>query len=324
MAGDEAVVRDCNILYAGVGIYTANDFLRVRDTNIYTDTGVLLDGVYGTTISGCAFSVNADAVVTNGICDTLQIVGNNIIGGNSGITLGSNAARVAIVGNWINDPSVCVHAEDANDIVVSGNVFEAAVGVYLSDCDEVAITGNQMQVSSWGVQTEVDSTEHSWLTVSGNTIRGGGVSITSYFEFNINGNTIVNAGQGVELIACFEGSVRSNDIHYPSQHGIDVDADCEKIDVVGNLVVEPGDTQANTYDGIITSADIGLILGNHIIPGASTSTRYGINIAAGSNNAVYANMLGDSSVYGTADSVDSGTSTQTSPAAGAIGGQFAY
>jgi hypothetical protein len=181
-----------------------------------------------------------------------------------------------------------------------------------------------MQVSSWGVQTEVDSTEHSWLTVSGNTIRGGGVSITSYFEFNINGNTIVNAGQGVELIACFEGSVRSNDIHYPSQHGIDVDADCEKIDVVGNLVVEPGDTQANTYDGIITSADIGLILGNHIIPGASTSTRYGINIAAGSNNAVYANMLGDSSVYGTADSVDSGTSTQTSPAAGAIGGQFAF
>ena len=45
---------------------------------------------------------------------------------------------------------------------------------------------------------------------------------------------------------------------------------------------------------------------------------------AGSNNAVYANYLGDSSDYGTADSIDSGTATQTTPAAGAIGGQFAY
>jgi hypothetical protein len=45
---------------------------------------------------------------------------------------------------------------------------------------------------------------------------------------------------------------------------------------------------------------------------------------SGNNNAVYANYLGDSSLYTTADSIDSGTATQTTPAAGAIGGQFAF
>jgi hypothetical protein len=82
---------------------------------------------------------------------------------------------------------------------------------------------------------------------------------------------------------------------------------------------------SNAYDFLqVEDSDSNQVVGGHYTPDPVDPPRYGLNIMSGNNNAVYANYLGDSSLYTTADSIDSGTATQTTPAAGAIGGQFAF
>lgn len=100
-------------------------------------------------------------------------------------------------------------------------------------------------------------------------------------------------------------------------HGVHFEG--ESCSLKGSTIIEAGATVANTYDAIHIDGDANVAQGNTVIPHANT--RYGLNVAAGNNNAVPFNMLGDSSVYATGDFNDAGTGTIITPDAN---GQFTY
>lgn len=172
------------------------------------------------------------------------------------------------------------------------------------------------------------------LTVSNNRCTYGAFWIVNCPGVIVVGNGIKWAfgSDGAADVAAFHfdgcagGVVGKNHAEDFYLGGFYFDA-CTDMIVVGNRASNADDLTDNTYDGYQifgASGRVSLISNESYPTPGGTSMRYGINIAAGNDDVVYANMLGDSSEYGTADSVDAGTNTQLAPAAGAIGGQFAY
>jgi hypothetical protein len=139
-------------------------------------------------------------------------------------------------------------------------------------------------------------------------------------ESTIDHNILSSGGI---LIGGAYNQVKAN-LVFANGHGINVSGavDCQ---VCANIVDASSLPASNTFDGLLIDGDRNVVALNTVIPaGAGNTTRYGLNVNSGNDNAVFANYLGDSSDYGTADSVDNATATQTTPAAGAIGGQWAF
>lgn len=277
---------DTAITVAASGFSMSHCYMQQVDVAIDGSGG---NGIGFGTITG---NVIVGGILLEGATDRLTIAGNTLV--DSGMFL-TNAEMVTIAGNtWYGS-----HVSGANDMLVvttSGGITIDGNNLYcvgynapeFDTCVAVTVTDNQIINCNMGLAF----TATDYAQVVGNVIGANPGS----FGFN-------------------SGSL--------GEHGIVLTGDHALIE--GNLIVEPGEDVTNTYDGIQIDGDQNVVIGNKITPRtAGNTTRYGINIVGGNDNAVYANFLGDSSLYGTADSVDGGTGTQTTPAAGAIGGQFAF
>lgn len=217
---------------------------------------------------------------------------------------------------------------DGTDWAIVGNKIAASI---LADNPErFIIAGN-----TWGDDSSVFNTALIEIATSGihgviadnicGSVGFDFVHLTGVTATQITGNMAALADNGFVFNNCDRLTITNNLIEFPGEHGFWLNNTNNSV-VTGNHAYWPGSNTNNTYDGFVIDGDDNSVVGNHVTPAASSPlTRYGLNVVAGgSNNAVYANYLGDSSDYGTADSVDAGTATQTTPAAGAIGGQFAY
>jgi hypothetical protein len=219
-------------------------------------------------------------------------------------------ANVSIRGNHfesVGDNLPAVDIENGEGFVITGNRFFSGGGLRYAGSLAV-IEGNFFDSIIGGPDIYIDGA--AFVAVADNTHQTGGIDVQS-------ARILVEDG----VVVTVEGNVLDGF----ADTGIHLDGASADCVVTGNIVRQGGDDTDNTYDGITVEGDRHLIHGNMVQAAAAGNTfRYGINIASGNNNAVYANYLGDSSDYGTADSVDGGTATQVTPAAGAIGGQFAF
>ena len=189
----------------------------------------------------------------------------------------------------------------------------------------VALTGNQYNVSNnlfYGdgsqIGLQLDSVSDS--VIAGNRFYSctqgvSAVGANSAFRVSITGNDFESPETGVLLDGAATVSIVGNIITDALQHGISLD-DTDDCVVNANLIVEPGQNTANTYDGILLlgDSDRNMVHGNKVIPGSSTSTRYGVNISVSTcdTNVVADNMLIPSGTFGTGSFNDAGTGTVTS------------
>jgi parallel beta-helix repeat protein len=280
--------------------------LQVRGTSgSDTVTGIVL-GNQGV-VRGCYFGNIGTAMrgTNNG-----QFIGNQIVGS---------------VGTFIDASA------GFQDFLIAGNMNAGVIDLGASF--GVGITGNRLTTS-----IIADGASH--LTIDGNVGDAIGVENTALFELtdvthavisnnqagdlggfqlvnavdcsviNIEGNTVEFPDIGIILDGCSFVNVQGNTLHEPGEHGISV-VDSSNCHIGNNLVIEPGQDGANTFDGIILSgnSDTNSIQNNRIHSGA-TSARYGINISAGTcdNNLVDDNVY--SGTFGTGVRNDAGTGTQ--------------
>lgn len=94
--------------------------------------------------------------------------------------------------------------------------------------------------------------------------------------------------------------VRGNQIFGVGGHGVHLNNVSNGI-VADNIINEPGQNTNNTFDGIFVEggSDRNSIQTNRIISSGGTQARYGVNIAAGTDNVVNANVIGPSGDFGT-------------------------
>lgn len=208
------------------------------------------------------------------------------------------------------------------DMYLSGNQWIIR-GCRLDGGDPIFVTAGGQSFQSIMVIGNVEVSDiliagGDYWVVDDNVLLGG-ISCDAATQPLITNNSIqasspAPGAQAMIEISNTDGAVvADNTIDANGWGGVFLDTSDDGI-VDGNRITGP-DT------GIEVNGDGNLVHGNTINPGGAD---VGINVTGGNDNAVYANYLGDSSAYGTADSVDSGTNTQTTPAAGAIGGQFAF
>lgn len=291
-------------------------------------------GSNGVTIRNVRVQTTTTAVEIGGDNWVISDVAASIVNNFATATAGHAFIRITNCETaGLIDLTDCEHVVIANNNL--GSLIDLGAGT------EVMIVGNTYD-SPGGAGThliEATSGAQGVVVASNNILDADGydlISFTSVTDFTITDNLVADITEGIFLDGCSLGIVADNvlgaDIPggnpYLGEHGIHLTGS-SNIVVTGNLINQPGQDADDTYDGIILAGDSNdnEIVGNKIIPSAvANDTRYGINISAAAcdNNAVFANYLGDSSEYGTADSVDSGTGTIPAASGGVIGGQFAY
>lgn len=188
-----------------------------------------------------------------------------------------------------NSPSNFIHVDDCTSVSITGNTawqYSSGHGIYLNDVVGAIVSSNELD--GYGDNTADDAIHVAGastnIVIAANAIRSDPDTTGNWWRYGIYLNSVSGAT------------------------------------VIGNSV--EGVDEVN----IRVAGDDNLITGNHMAATdvAGTATDLGIEIVSGNNNAVFANFLGDSSDYGTADSSDSGTGTIVAASGGAIGGQFAY
>jgi parallel beta-helix repeat protein len=325
---DDAVIVG-NTIHAEIGIaLSGSDGTRIVGNTIFAGAaGVSVTASQEVTISGNWMT--ADACVT-GSAPNINVIGNvfssqgwgidstgfdwsitdNLFIATDGMRFGTGAERTLIADNRIDTGGQILFTAAVEGCKVSGNhigdpsalTIDGAI-VFDGGATDCQITDNQIWHSSPGSLDGIRVESALDVLISGNHLREGAAN-----GIIVNGDRVL---------------IEGNLVKFATEHGIVLTGDSSTIN--DNQVYASSRGTTNTSDNIIINGDGNLVEGNHSLPAETGATpRYGINIAGGNDNAVYANALGDSSVYGTADSIDSGTNTQTSPAAGAIGGQFAF
>lgn len=333
-------------LISGTGTLFVNNS-KVHDIRFENEGGLVMDGGFGAEVRGCHFEIfdgntalsNAPsgallvtectfegdclAIASTGASSFMTITDNNFFQPIRAIvTTGVTNQNIVIANNrFFVTEEVAIDLNGVQQVVIEGNVF-LGCATELSNTEAIIdIDGSSVQVTvadnvfqdilaTPAVRSLADQT-----AIVGNTLQGSdngepahAIVLSSVRGFVVADNLLNDAangatgGHGIQIVDCSDGVVKGNQLR-----NVSLDA-------------------ANTYDFInVTTSNRVLIIGNHLDPELDVGQiRYGINIVSGSNNAVYANFLGDSSDYGTADSANTATATQTSPAAGAIGGQFAF
>lgn len=318
---EPTTVLDANS-YAAIGMF--GELTTVRSVEIVEVGGS--SGTVQTAIwsgNGLA-NINLEEVyIRDSPSDSIHMQANNHVvmraihvvdAGRNGVSLAGGCTQITLAQSTIDSTSGdAVYSESTNNLVITGNQLHADTG--------------------WGVNLADD--QNGWVTIAGNDFYrcdSGAVFVQGGYDVGVIGNQITGSpffdtnpaiyytdgsGGGTTY---YGGTVVGNTISSPNATGILLD-DYNDCVIADNIIRNEGADAANTYDGISIDGNDNLVHGNWI---QSFDLRYGLNIVGGNNNAVYANYLGDSSNYGTADSIDSGTATQLTPAAGAIGGQFAY
>jgi hypothetical protein len=212
----------------------------------------------------------------------------------------------------------------SQNVLIMGNEFTE--GIFADGAIQVSIIGNyNINSSGMGLieaanMTDFIIADNNWLEPGG----FDGMILDTCTRGVVRGNHFgESTDTGILLDGCTKVLVEGNYLEFPGLHGIQL-VGSNNCSIVGNFVFAASQNSDNTSDNIYVAGDANLIHGNKLTAaGAFAAARYGINIVSGTGNAVHANDLGTSADYGTADSVDNGTSTITTAAGGAIGGQFA-
>lgn len=286
-----------------------------------TDVGIDANDEDRVTISGVWFSEITMCISLGGDYWTITNCGDGTVGGAPTYFVRDvdTFTRCRVVNNNVRGD---VDMGDGEDWIVVANNMEGAVSA--DGGSGGAIVGNVWLegASPAAAGALIDVANLYGLAVSGNAVLAAGdngIELDTVTNGVVTGNQVRDGDVNVYLTGCTEVAVSGNQIQWSGSHNVHLDGS-NQCDVVGNSIVA-----ATSADNIRIEGDDNLITANHMQATVGFSTAdIGINVVSGSNNAVYANYLGDSSDYGTADSADTGTATQTDPTAGAIGGQFAY
>ena len=214
---------------------------------------------------------------------------------NEFITASAGFEQLLVIGNQaigVVDLGTAFYARVIGNRFQGGSVsmLQASAGAEVVIADNQFVSSSDWDIEVSGVTDWIIANNASSLGTNGISVAGDRVSIVG----NSVGGEGFLGGDGIEVV----GNQNS---------------------VLGNIITMPGQDATNTFDGIRTTGNENHVQGNRVIPHADT--RYGINIVSGNDNAVFANYLGDASVYGTADYVDGGTGTITTPDAN---GQFTF
>lgn len=329
----------------GLGAFDATVLAVTGDgdiVNVATDcviSDIVFDGQLASTvvgIAGNASNVELRSVRFNDMTTAVEV------GGDDWRLLSCAAAAFNVV-NWLSFTvghqyfrmTGCmtggrINLNGTETVEIAGNIIASTIALGTTTQD-VSIVGNTFWQPAGTDDAIINGTTVTGLVVSGNSVFESfgyeAVLLTSASETVISNNVFSGITAGISLTSCSGVVVSGNHLGgdgYLGEYGIILSSSNDCV-ITGNLILEPGQDTDDTFDGITVGGDRNVVVGNKITPSAQANgTRYGINVASGSDNAVYANYLGDSSVYATADSVDSGTNTQFAPAAGVIGGQWAY
>lgn len=327
-------ITDCQVEVATLGILVSDDYTTITGTEVFaTAEAIRIDG--------------------GGVAGPVSII-NNVLGVSvAGACVIGTGTHVLVEGNYMEGTAWGVHNEGDSDWIVQGNKLVATNGMFFEvGADNSLIANNRFDS---GGQILFDGGSFTGCVVDGNvwdaastpSIDGvivfdngatncqvinntiadangmDGIRIETGTDVVVRGNFINEPDRGVHINAGTRVTVDANVVKFAGEHGIDYAGDDGS--VRNNTVYGSSQNTTNTWDNINIAGDANIVTTNTSLPAPSSPlTRYGLNIVSGNDNAVYANALGDSSVYGTADSVDAGTNTQVAPAAGAIGGQFAY
>jgi hypothetical protein len=261
----------------------------------FATTGCLLILTEGTYNLASSWTISGTTWVRGAGADATFLIGNVALGA---VALPGEKGKMSdlFVENQANNAN-------ATGVEITGNALLDNLVVFSTGGIGIDIGADQSMVR----RCEVGGETH-------------GIYLTSGSHVWIAGNYVESDGVGIQVDGDL-AIVIGNHINDAETHGLVV-AGADGV-YQGNVVNGSGDSSANTFDNYRITGNRNTVIGNTAI--AQATTRYGINVVAGAtNNVVFANMLGDSSVYATADSVDAGTGTILAAAGGVIGGQFAY
>lgn len=343
----DSFVLGADIHLMGMGAFDATifsvtddgDILRVTTDCVISD--IVFDGqnasaVVGVTGSGSASNVELRSVRFNDMDTAVSVTGDDW-------RLISCAAAAFNVSEWVSFTAGhslfrmtgcyaggTIDFNGGDQIVVTGNILGSTIDLGTT-VQDVAIVGNTFWTPGGSVDAILNGASVTGLVFVGNSVFESfgyeAVILSSSSDCVISGNTFDGITAGIALTSCTDVIVANNHLGgdgYLGEYGV-ILTTSNNCSVTGNVILEPGQDTDDTFDGLTIGGDDNLVTGNKVVPsGQANATRYGINITGGSNNAVFANYLGDSSTYGTADSVDSGTNTIVAASGGVIGGQFAY
>lgn len=330
-------VRSLGAAFEGDGEVAFAAGAQVTNIQFGNDGGVAIAGGTGTQISGCVFGSACTLTKTTtgvllitgnvfnqtsgtaitcdaGTGDFLTIVDNSFINGvDRAIYLVGTAVlpneQIRIANNYFfSQNDIAIELEGSEEVIIANNTFlDPDNGGIVTDanCQQLTIVGNQIFGTPVGPGINCQAPDS---TIADNYIQGSGGG---------------DPAQGI-LVEADLVTITGNHIKESDGHGIEISGN--QCSIVGNNIDQPGLDTDDTYDGINLDGDDNTAIANSIRPSlyGHADTRYGINIVGGNENVVFANSLGDSSEYGTADSVDSGTGTILAASGGVIGGQFAY
>lgn len=245
-----------------------------------------------------------------------------------------------------------LHLDGVSEMDVSGCKFDSNSELLLEDSTDVSLERIWGKVTlDSAVDTRISQHQGPLVGVDGTNLHVSGhegtVDLTGWSDFDIDGQYTWNTSPSdsdVLLTSCIQGtiSMRSyqsagNALHIVGgvsitadvqidrtlKHGVLIDTSGVDHKVTGRVQAS-GLNTSNTYDNVQVDDSQVTVQGLQSRAGASSSTRYGINIASGSFDCiVVANDLGDASDYGTAPLVDAGSGTVTTFPGGTLGDNFA-
>lgn len=297
------------------------------------------------------FSKNRADFICNGVDDDVVIQAANDamsgVGGRVVLTEGTFSVSSTITIGVSASPNIPVQiyglgqnitivdkTDDTGDVFTtraSGcsmrhlSVVDGAIGVDVNHAD---FTLEDVEFSSQGSHAvDLGGADAVMVNCAIESVGGDGVNVSGSGVFVIGNHIGFTDGNGITITST-DCIVATNSVEAAGDHGIEIDGGSDN-QVQANIIDQWGSDTNNTYDGVLLTGDSNSnkIIGNHLTPRSSGNlARYGINVSAATcdDNVVFANFLGDSSDYGTADSVDSGTGTLTAADDGVIGGQFAF
>lgn len=269
----------------GIAFYNVDRFaitcVEIRDVTrdaISLNAGGGLDCSNGK-ISRCILDTPTQYGIA-GTCDTLQIVGNQILTADRGVNL-SGGGPYAVSGNEIDAcVSYGIVVYRANGSIIGGNPINGAatchaINVYGDVGDEVlycTISGNPIDGCLYGIELA----NIKFSSIGGNIIvlatNGYGIAVTTGTGLSIGGNHILGTtgSVGISLDTVVDSTISANRATSHGTDGIKLTA-CERNALVANFA------DSNTSDGIELTAndDWNVVVGNY----CRDNTGWGITIA---------------------------------------------
>jgi hypothetical protein len=277
---DSVEVTNCyasgiNLEAGSVGNLIKNNYCHDNGKDTNAADGILLGSATYCRVIGnrCEYNgsgggANEASYDGNGIQDftpatitTHNLIANNQCSWNARRGIKIQAVGTAVIGNMLAGNSCGIGLTDlpgggsSGQVVISGNTITNSYlqGLQLDNCQFVTVTGNQIVDSgSHGIGVYLNAV---FVQFTGNTVirsGGNGMNLNGCNNWTISGNTFLDCGDGMIVMACTRMNVNGNTVGRTSgtqPHGIQLTGSGDRINLVGNMVgagVTTGYTVAGT------------------------------------------------------------------------------